>query len=261
MALDIARMREKYAKLTNKGGNTNESFWKPQDGTQVIRLVVPADGDPFRDLHFHYSLGANERTNLLCPQRNYGDDCPVCSFANQLWNGTDEEKNLARNYFAKMRVFAPVVVRGEEDKGIRLWGFSKTTYEKLLGIVLDPEYGDITDVHEGTDIRIDYGKAAGQSWPTTDVRPARKTTPLAETDEEISKLVATMPNFDDLFERKTTAQVAAVLEETLGTEATAEENSSETVKFGNGSDSAAKATETTSGAVTDIDDAFNELLS
>ena len=258
MAIDIEKMRAKYSKLTTKNSGTNDSFWKPQDGSQTIRLVSPADGDPFRDLHFHYSLGANERTNLLCPQRNYGDDCPVCSFANQLWNGSDEEKNLARNYFAKMRVFAPVVVRGEEDKGVRLWGFSKTTYEKLLGIVLDPEYGDISDVHEGTDLRIDYGKAAGQSWPTTDVRPARKTSALAATDDEINKLVESMPNFDELFERKTTEQVAAVLEETLGGEATAEQSSNEVSKFGSNNNI---STTTTTEAVTDIDDAFNELLS
>ena len=88
-----------------------------------------------------------------------------------------------------MRVFAPVVVRGEEEKGVRIWGFSKTTYEALLRLVIDPEYGDITDVHTGTDIRVDYGKKAGQMYPTTEIRPMRKTSALAESDDAINGLL------------------------------------------------------------------------
>ena len=88
-----------------------------------------------------------------------------------------------------MRIFAPVVVRGEEDKGVRWWGFSRTTYQALLDVVLDPEYGDITDTEKGTDLRIDYGKKSGQQFPTTDVRPMRRTTKLAKTEEEINTLL------------------------------------------------------------------------
>ena len=50
--------------------------------------------------------------------------------------------------FAKQRFFSPVLVRGEEQEGIRVWGYGKMAYEKLLTIVLDPDYGDITDPME-----------------------------------------------------------------------------------------------------------------
>ena len=114
-----------------------------------------------------------------------------------------------------MRVFAPVVVRGEEEKGVRLWGFSKTTYESLLNIVLDPEYGDITDPHTGTDLRLEYGKKAGQMYPTTDIRPFRKASKLAKTDEEIDTLLSSMPSFDEVFPETTTEAAQLLLDQTL----------------------------------------------
>jgi hypothetical protein len=153
MGIDLSKMRQKHSALTNKGGGSNDTFWKPEEGTQTIRIVCPKDGDPFRDYLFHYRMGADNNTSMISP-RTFGRVDPIAEFGNQLWNeGTEASKQEARNFFPRMRVFAPVVVRGEEDKGVRIWGFSKTTYESLLNIVLDPEYGDITDPHTGTDIR------------------------------------------------------------------------------------------------------------
>lgn len=256
MAIDLEKMREKYNKLKGGGsGGDNDLFWKPQEGTQMIRIVTPQNGDPFRDLYFHYGLGEGSRSSALCPKRNYNEKCPVCEFANGLWeDGDTESQNMAKDYFAKMRVFAPVLVRGEEDKGIRLWGFSKTAYENLLNIVLDPEYGDITDTEAGTDLRIDYGKKSGQAFPTTDIRPARKATPLMDSEEETMKLLEAMPNFEDAFERKSVDEVKTLLEQALGSDATAETGSKETTHYGK------TATKPADSKVSDIDDAFNELL-
>ena len=252
MAIDLEKMRAKYNKLKGGGGSgENEMFWKPKEGTQMIRVVSPESGDPFRDLYFHYGLGEGGRTSALCPKRNYGEKCPVCDFANGLWEeGDNDSQSMAKDYFAKMRVFAPVVVRGEEDKGVRLWGFSKTAYENLLNIVLDPEYGDITDIESGTDLRIDYGKKAGQAFPTTDIRPARKTSSLMDTEKQTMDILETIPDFESAFDRKTPGEVKVLLEQALGGETTAETGSSETTKYGN--------KETSN--VSDIDDAFNELL-
>jgi hypothetical protein len=156
-----------------------------------------------------------------------------------------------------MRVFAPIVVRGEEDKGVRWWGFSRTTYQALLDVVLDPEYGDITDTEKGTDLRIDYGKKQGQSFPTTDVRPMRRTSVLAETEEQVNTLLESIKAADEVFERTSYEQCEKVLNETLG-ETTTSDTGNETTRYSN------EATTTKSDnnleSVTDIDSAFNDLL-
>ena len=90
---------------------------------------------------------------------------------------SSEEASKAKDFFAKQRFFSPVLVRGEEDQGVRVWGYGKMAYEKLLTIVLDPDYGDITDPENGNDLKLMYGKLPGASFPRTDIRPRpRKTT-------------------------------------------------------------------------------------
>ena len=60
MAIDFAKMKQKLQALQGNGGNSKQNvFWKPQDGDQSIRIVPTADGDPFKEFHFHYNVGKN----------------------------------------------------------------------------------------------------------------------------------------------------------------------------------------------------------
>ena len=88
MTIDMKKMRERLGTLKNKGGASG--FWRPQDGEQTIRIVPTADGDPFKDYYFHYNVGKN--AGFSCPKKNYGDDCPVCSFATKLYNEGTEDR-------------------------------------------------------------------------------------------------------------------------------------------------------------------------
>ena len=115
MGIDLEKMRAKLATLKGQGGD-RDNFWRPEDGESNIRIVSTPDGDPFKERFFHYNVG--EARSFLCPKRNFGDNCPVCDFANKLWNeGTEESKKQAKDLFAKQRFFSPVLVRGEEAEG------------------------------------------------------------------------------------------------------------------------------------------------
>jgi hypothetical protein len=230
MAIDMKKMLERKRALNNRGNN---SFWRPQDGEQTIRIVPTADGDPFKDYWFHYNVGDNP--GFLSPKRNFGEDCPLDSFVRNLWQeGTEDSKKMAKKLSARQRFFAPVVVRGEEDQGVRAWGFGKTVYETLVNLVLNPEYGDITDPDAGTDLVIGYGKPTGASFPVTKITPRRRSSPLCpEGPEKCRELLETIPDFDELFvgSRKTYAEVQAMLDEFLLEGANPEEVSSETTKY------------------------------
>lgn len=216
MALNLDLMKQKMAALSGKNEKKN-TFWRPQEGENNIRIVPTSDGDPFKERFFHYGVGEQ---SFLCPKRNFGDDCPVCNLANEMWNeGTEESKNMAKSMFAKQRFFSPVLVRGEESEGVKVWGYGKLAYQKLLGIVLDPDYGDITDPDDGNDLKLMYGKQPGASYPTTDIRPRPRKSVLCDDavggDERCAELLETVPNFETIFERKTTAEVSAILESHL----------------------------------------------
>jgi len=220
MAIDIAKIRARLDSVKNNG-KAGGSFWRPKDGTQIIRIVPTEDGDPFKDYWFHYNLGPEQKGGLLCPKKNHGDECPICDFKDQLWkeyNTTQDNDTLrmAKDLSPRQRFFSPVMVRGEEAEGIRIWGYGKEAYTSLLNLVLNPEYGDITDVDDGTDLTLTYGKPPGANFPKTTLTPRRRTSALCDDvvggDEECKRLLDNIPKTDNLFVTKTQEEVKTVLD-------------------------------------------------
>ena len=258
MGIDLSKMRAKLNAVQNRGGGSKKSqFWRPEDGEQTIRIVPTADGDPFKEFFFHYNLGKN--AGFLSPKKNFGEDDPLDGFIRQLFNeGTEESTKMAKSLMARQRFFSPVIVRGQEEEGVKVWGYGKQVYEQLLNLVLNPEYGDITDPNEGTDLLLSYGKQAGASFPQTKLMPSRKTSQTCKdlTDDSCKELLDSIPDFNSLFERKTPEDVQQMLDEYLAGD-NAEELSAETTRYGGNSSSS--NTTTASGGST-VDDAFKELL-
>ena len=246
MGINLQKMKEKLAALNSKGDSKKSAFWRPQDGEQPIRIVPTADGDPFKEFFFHYNLGNNP--GFLCPKRNFGDDCPVCNFVRTLYNEGDEESvKMAKSLNARQRFFSPVLVRGEEEEGARVWGYGKMAYQELLNLVLNPDYGDITDTDDGTDLLMKYGKPPGASFPQTSLTPRRRSSALADDKAKVREILDQVPDFAKLFESKTGPEIQAMLDEFLLGEEDAEDASTETKKYSN--------TETDA-----VDKAFAELM-
>jgi len=256
MGIDLKKMRSKLTKLNTKGSGNRSIFWRPSEGEQTIRIVPVADGDPFKEFWFHYNLGQN--AGFLSPKRNFGEPDPLNDFVQQLYNeGTEDSIKMAKNLSARQRFFSPVIVRGEEDKGVRVWGYGKTVYEQLLSLVLNPEYGDITDMDAGTDLQLQYGKPAGAAYPVTRITPSRKTSAVCHdiSAEDCAELLEQVPDFDSLFDRKTPEQVGQMLDTYLAGE-DAEGASNETQKYSGGTDAVANSTTSST-----VENAFNDLLS
>ena len=220
MAIDLEKIKSRLDSVKNNG-KAGGSFWRPKDGSQVIRIVPTADGDPFKDYWFHYNLGPDQRGGILCPKRNHAEECPICDFNDQLWKeynaGQDPDTmKLAKDLTPRQRFFSPVFVRGEESEGIRIWGYGKEAYTSLLNLVLNPEYGDITDPELGTDLTLTYGKPPGANFPKTVLTPRRRTSPLCDEalggDDECNRLIENIPGFDNLFQVKTQEEVQNILD-------------------------------------------------
>jgi hypothetical protein len=123
---------------------------------------------------------------------------------------------MAKNLFVRQRFFSPVIVRGEEEAGVKIWGYGKTIYETLLGLVLNPDYGDITDVDDGVDFTLTYTlpKTKG-AFPQTNLVPKRKSSPLLKSKAEVKDLLTNVPDIETLFSRKSSSEVQAILESYL----------------------------------------------
>ena len=246
MAINLDKMRQKMDRL--EGKRQESIFWRPQDGEQTIRILPCSDGDPFKEYWFHYNLGDNR--GFLSPKRNFGESDPLDSFVRQLFNSKEESDiKMAKNLMARQRFFSPVIVRGEEEKGVRIWGYGKMAYKELISLALNPDYGDITDPESGTDLVIKYGKPPGAQYPQTNITPRRHPSQLSEDPDQTADWVNGVPDFDAAHAaaRKTPAEVGQMLDEWLAGEVDASEGP-ETERYGSPPNN------------TSVDQKLNELL-
>ena len=160
-------------------------LWKPKEGTQTVRIVpyqFNADS-PFIELKFYYNIGGN---HYLAPS-TFGKPDPILEVVETLRaSGSNEEKEIAAKLVPSSRTYAPVLVRGEEDMGVRYWGFGVTVYKQLLKLMTNVKWGDITSWTEGNDIDVEFHKeskkknAKGQSFPETLITPCPQKTPVVD---------------------------------------------------------------------------------
>ncbi|MBC8427870.1 MAG: hypothetical protein H8D94_00200 [Candidatus Pelagibacter sp.] len=208
--MDINAIKTKLTKLQSTTSTAN-NFWKPEPGTQVVRIVPYKfnKDNPFIELFFHYNLGQNK--TYMSPM-SFGRPDPVQEFADKLKSTGDKDEWIqGKRLEPKMRTFVPVIVRGREDEGVKFWGFGKTVYQELLSVIADPDYGDITDPTGGRDIGIERQTPAeaGNQYGKTTVRVKPNQTPITdnktllksvfENQVDLTELY-TEPSYDELKE-------------------------------------------------------------
>ena len=200
--MDLDAIKSRLNQLQNTQTN---AFWKPQPGKSQIR-IVPYKFDknnPFSELFFHYSLVPNK--TVLSPL-SYGRPDPVQQFADKLKStGNKDEWIQGKRIEPKMRTFVPVVVRGEESEGVKFWGFGKTVYQELLGIIADPDYGDISDSTTGRDIVVERQTPAeaGNQYGKTTIRVKPNVTALSDDSNILTKLLEEQPELKELYQEPT----------------------------------------------------------
>ena len=200
--MDLDAIKSRLNQLQNTQTN---AFWKPQPGKSQIRIVpyLHDKNNPFSELFFHYSLVPNK--TVLSPL-SYGRPDPVQQFADQLKStGNKDEWIQGKRIEPKMRTFVPVVVRGEESEGVKFWGFGKTVYQELLGIIADPDYGDISDSTTGRDIVVERQTPAeaGNQYGKTTIRVKPNVTALSDDSNLLQKLLDEQPAIKELYNEPT----------------------------------------------------------
>ena len=207
--MNLDEIKNRLNKLNNKGGGSSSdyknNFWRPPVGEKSqVRLVPYAHNKdfPFIELYFYFGIGKPRMIALT----NFDESDPIMEFANQLRKTGDKENGeLAKKLYPKLRIFAPVVVRGEEDKGVRFWEFGKMVYQELLGVMSDEDYGDITDVSKGRDINVEVipAKETGKMFNTTTVRVKPNQTALADNAKTVESLLDNQKDLVSLFKKYT----------------------------------------------------------
>ena len=246
--MDLDAIKSRLNQLQNTQTN---AFWKPQPGKSQIRIVpyLHDKNNPFSELFFHYSLVPNK--TVLSPL-SYGRPDPVQQFADKLKStGNKDEWIQGKRIEPKMRTFVPVVVRGEESEGVKFWGFGKTVYQELLGIIADPDYGDISDSTTGRDIVVERQTPAeaGNQYGKTTIRVKPNVTALSDDSNLLQRLLDEQPDIKELYQEPTFDELKSHLSNFLNPSDSTEETTEKEPEM--------VTTEASSNVEDDFDKLFN----
>ena len=223
MNLDaIKKKLESMQNTTNTGGNNypKSRRFKPSVGKQTIR-VVPFKYNkdyPFTEMKFYYGIGSRK---VIASPLNWGEKDPIAEFAKQL-RGTNDKENwrLAKKLDPKTRIFAPVIVRGEESEGVQMWEFGKKVYESFLNLAADEEVGDFTDIVNGRDIKLvtTGPDTNGTKYNLTTINPSMKQTPLSSDKDFVETWLDDQQNPKETYKPLPFDDIKAALQEWLAPE-------------------------------------------
>ena len=242
MALDLSKVKARLEGLKSNSTKST-SLWKPKPGKNLVRIVPYSHSpeNPFIELYFHY--GMNNKT-YISPS-SFGRPDPIVEFATKLKKSGDKEQwKKGRTLEPKMRTYVPILVRGEESEGVKFWGMGKQVYQELLGIIADPDYGDITDLKNGRDITVEFKTAqeCGKDFPETTVRvKPNQSVAFDPSDKAVLEKVKNQKNVTELWPELSYDELATVMDTWLNAPEATPDADPETADGGTSVEAAATA--------------------
>ena len=215
------RIKAKLEALNQQQSNEKREFknnsWKPAPGKQTIRILpftsVGLDEEhPFLPLDIYYNYG---KRWMISPSF-FGEPDPVIEYANSLipeGGGMDKEdwkraKEIQKKLLPALRIYAAVLVRGQEHEGPKFWSFSPYKVYPQFKEFFEGDYSDAANLENGIDFTVNFtpSPTKDQRQATTVVAPTRNSSPASE-DPAVLKMIQEMgsplddihhPTYDEL---------------------------------------------------------------
>lgn len=179
----VKALREKLKQQDLGGGGAG--FFSPKVGLNTVR-ILPEVGEMdffFQTVGRHYFPDGRK---VYCPSftTEKERDCPVCEIVRELHSlGDPRSKQLAEDLGLRRSWWMNVIDRDNPNSGPLKFTPGVMIFNSVISLINDPDYGDITDIYEGTDIVIERdGTGKTTSY---EVRAKRKESALSEEDDEV----------------------------------------------------------------------------
>lgn len=226
MSYDLNAIRSKINQLSGnkKGSGTGEktkiNWWKAVIGEHNVRfLPYSHNGQPFHEVSYYDTKLLSDRRFVTGIQ--FGMPDPIFTLLTEMKKDRSKEAwTQWRNLVAKERYYAPILVRGEEEKGAQLWEMNSKLVNDIYGILANPDYKDenLMDPLSGYDFTISVTPTdkTFNGSPVKEIKPLprRKPSPIATTEEATKKILDGIPNLEAYFKAqvKTEEECNAMLE-------------------------------------------------
>ncbi len=238
MSIDLELLKKEYDDAVK---SFETGFWSPKSGDNLIRILPPSPRESsklfYRKVSVHYGI---EGIGLVFCLQNWGQKCPVCSLIEKMKKLESVDiVNLTKRISANDRYLINIVPIDGESLSIKQWLAPKTVRLELLRVMLDSDWGDITDLHAGRNLVIEKREKVGTKYIEYGIRPKPNVSAIQIAAESI-------PSFTEILEsnKKTYEE----LKLSMFGEGTPEENEVEVYlkKVAERSNSKGNASDTTS---------------
>jgi len=201
MAIDLNALRLKHEQLNNpqSGNNTDflKKFYQIPEGTNAVRILPWKDDEKefYAETKIHRVTGPDGNVKNHHCRKIHGESCPMCDLYYALWKtGRKEDEDLARQIKPRARYYMNILDR--ESGEVKILSIGVILFKKIIGAMLDEDFGDITDIEAGHDFKI-VKEMEGQ-WPKYDQSaPRPKSSPLG-SKSEIATSMDTLHNIHEL---------------------------------------------------------------
>ncbi len=194
MDIDLEALRKKHEQLNNPAGANNnnadflQKFYQIPEGSNAVRILPWKDDEKefYAETKFHRVPGPDGNVKNIHCRKVHGENCPMCDLYYALWKtGRKEDEDLARQIKPRARYYMNILDRESGD--IKILSVGVILFKKIIGAMLDEDFGDITDVESGHDFKI-VKEMEGQ-WPKYDQsQPRPKSSPMGSKAEIASSM-------------------------------------------------------------------------
>tara|TARA_R110001583_G_scaffold73623_6_gene204813 strand:+ start:25515 stop:26252 length:738 start_codon:yes stop_codon:yes gene_type:complete len=200
MAIDLEALRAKHEQLNNPqtGNNTDflKKFYQIPEGTNAVRILPWKDDEKefYAETKIHRVPQPDGNVKNIHCRKIHGESCPMCELYYSLWKtGRQEDEDLARKIKPRARYYMNILDR--ESGEVKILSIGVILFKKIIGAMLDEDFGDITDPQAGHDFKI--VKEMDGQWPKYDQSAPR---PKSSELGSKSEIAATMDTLHEIHE-------------------------------------------------------------
>jgi hypothetical protein len=210
--IDLDALRKKHEQLQNAGGDNTDfqnMFFQVQEGTNTIRILPPKDEDKefYAETQLHRVIMPDGNPRNFHCRKMHNEACPLCDAYQALWaehnklglpKKEDSEFSVkAREIKPRSRYYLNIMDRQDENK-VKVLSVGVKVFNKIISVMLDPDFGDITDLEKGFDFKIKKMAVPGSKWPAYDESGPRPKSAPAGNKQEIAEALESLHDIHGL---------------------------------------------------------------
>jgi hypothetical protein len=209
MAIDLSKIQSKLTELTEgaKGREAKPNrWWSPREMNKQYKIRVFAfpdnDGLPFYTQKVYKNI--DDWRPLTAPSQ-FGLPDPVKEAIDSIYEkraqfdkDSEEYKECnrqLRTIWPREQHYALVLDRERPEEGLKIWSLAQTHVQKIYKWMTDSDYGDVTDIRDGFDIKVDKSNVNNKTTIDLSISPRPS---AAGTDEEVEAWFSDLPDLKEM---------------------------------------------------------------